>query len=163
MSNNSELYSSHGHLSTEYLHNCLTFLLFGTLNGNRRILPTLPGKMHKSFSPAHTPFPGRSCISREITAYGRTDFHTLRCPGGALLTLISGLCSWWSGFYPRLQGIRYFIHLYTVFPPAPLWLPCWIWFSLRRRTRKADLPHLFPFNFRKFPAMHSPPAVFPAV
>lgn len=47
MSNNSELYSSGGHLSTAYLHKILTFLLFGTLYGKRINPSPLPGKMHK--------------------------------------------------------------------------------------------------------------------
>ena len=46
-------------MSTVSLHNCLTFLLFGTLYGKSSFPLPLPGKMHKSFLPAHTVFSGK--------------------------------------------------------------------------------------------------------
>jgi hypothetical protein len=61
MSNNAELYSSGGHLSTTYRHKFFTKPLFGTLNGKRRFPLPLPGKMHKRKNPLRL-------VSREMIA-----------------------------------------------------------------------------------------------
>ena len=47
MSNNSELYSCGGHLSTRFPHKIFQIRLFGTLNGKEGFPSPLPGKMHK--------------------------------------------------------------------------------------------------------------------
>ena len=62
MSNNTELYSHGGHLSTRFLQKIPWLPLFGTLTGKEAFPSPLPGKMHKR---KENPFD----FSREMIAF----------------------------------------------------------------------------------------------
>ena len=79
MSNNAELYSHGGHLSTVYLHKFFKIPLFGTLTGMSDFPSPLPGKMHKRK-------PTALVFSREMIAFGSGIRYTMAIPlipGGA--------------------------------------------------------------------------------
>ena len=71
MSNNSELYSCRGHLSTDISTIKDQVRLFGTLYGKRRIPLPLPGKIHKNFCVLSWFSTANNCFSRNITVYTR--------------------------------------------------------------------------------------------
>ena len=72
MSNNSELYSCHGRLSTDILTFKQRVRLFGTLYGKCYRVYSLTGKIHKYFCVLSSFLTANNCFSRNITVYIRT-------------------------------------------------------------------------------------------
>ena len=117
MSNNSELYSCRGHLSTDISTIKHQVRLFGTLYGKRCILLPLPGKIHKNFRAERSYPEENNCFFRNITVYARpypvfSRYH--RAYQNRWRPVFFGLCTVFSLLVRRISYIYAFLYLYLI-------------------------------------------------